>query len=74
MRLQWLGFEFGVELAAEEEGMAGDFDDLDVSRIGGGSGKSQAAAGEQGFVFAVELVAMAMALADFGLSVGAGGQ
>jgi hypothetical protein len=32
VRLDGLGLEFGVELAAEEEGVGGD---LDVGRVGG---------------------------------------
>jgi len=28
--LEWFGFEFWVELAAEEEGVGGDLDDFDV--------------------------------------------
>jgi hypothetical protein len=40
MRFEGLGLEFGVELAAEEEGVAGDFYYLDVGGIGGGSGDS----------------------------------
>ena len=75
VRLEGLGLELGVELAAEEVGVAGDFDDLDVGLVGSGAAEAQAAAGEQGFVLAVELVAVAVALADFGCAaVGAGGE
>ena len=75
MRLEGLGFEFGMELAAEEVGVAGNLDDLDVGRVGRGAADAQAGAGEQRFVLAVELVAVAVALADFGCpAVGAGGQ
>ena len=70
--LQRLGLEFGMKLAAEEERVIGDFYDLDIGCIGGGSGEAKSAAGEEGFVFAVELVAMAMALADLSLGVGFG--
>ena len=48
VRLERLGFELGVELAAEEEGVAGDLDDLDVGGVGGGAGEAQAGAGEDG--------------------------
>ena len=65
MRLERLGLEFGMELAAEEEGMVGNLDDLDVGAVGRGAGDAHAGAGEQRFVFAVEFVAMAVALADF---------
>ena len=60
--LERLGFEFGVELAAEEEGVVGDLDDLDVGGVGGGSGDAEACAGEDGFVLAVELVTVAVTL------------
>ena len=63
--LERLGFEFGVELAAEEEGVGGDFYDFDVGGVGGGAGDAQAGAGEDGFVLAVEFVAVAVAFGDF---------
>jgi hypothetical protein len=47
MRLQGLGLELGMELAAEEERMAGNLDDLDISRVGSGAADAQAAAGQQ---------------------------
>ena len=73
--LEGLGFEFGVELAAEEVGMAGDLDDLDVGLVGRGARDAQAGAGEQGFVLAVELVAVTVALADLRCpAVGAAGE
>src|SRR3982751_5635241 len=46
VRLQRLGFELGMELAAQEEGVAGDLDDLDVGGVGGGSGQAKACSGE----------------------------
>jgi hypothetical protein len=42
------GVEFGVELPAEEEGVAGDFYYFYVDGVGG--------SGEEGFVFAFEFV------------------
>ena len=51
-------------------GWSGNLDDLDVSPIGRGAGDSQSAAGQRHFILAVEFVAMAVALADFRLSVG----
>ena len=36
--LQRLGFEFGVELAGEEEGVRRNLDDFDVGGVGCGSG------------------------------------
>src|SRR5271167_1216443 len=55
--LEGLGFELGVELAADEEWVGGDLDDFDVSGVGGCAGEAEAAAGEDGLVLAVELVA-----------------
>ena len=72
--LQRLGLEFGVELAGEEEGVGGNLDDLDVGGVGGGAGEAEAGAGEDGFVLAVELVAMAVALGDLGCAIGLGGE
>src|SRR5712672_3569389 len=71
MRLQWLRFEFWMELAADEERVIRDLDHLDVRAVRCRAGDAQAAAGEHGFVFAVEFVAMAMALADFKIAVDA---
>ena len=62
MRLQWLRFELGMELAAEEEGVTGDLHDFDVGGVGRGSGDAKAGSGEERFVLAVELVAVTMAL------------
>src|SRR5579884_964706 len=62
---QRLGFKFRMELAAQEEGMSGDFDNLHISGIGSGAGDAQAASGQERLIFTVELIAMAMALADF---------
>ena len=74
MRLQRLRLEFGMELAAEEEWMVGNLDDLDVGSVGCGAGDAQAAGGKGLLVFAVELVAMAVALADLGFAVRLMGQ
>ena len=62
--LQRLGLEFGVELAAQEEGMCWNFNDFDVGGVWSGAGDAQASAGEDGLVLAVELVAVAMAFDD----------
>ena len=50
--LERLRFELWVELAAEEVGMVGDLDDLNVSLVGRCAGDAQAGAGKQRFVFA----------------------
>jgi hypothetical protein len=65
MRLQRLGFEFRMELAAQEKWVAGYLDDLHIRCVGRGAAQAQAATGEQRFIFAIEFVAVAMALADF---------
>jgi len=56
MRLEGLGLEFGVELAAQEPRVIGSFDDFDVGSVGRGAGDVEAGAGQQRFVFAVEFV------------------
>ena len=71
MRLKRFGFEFGMELAAEEEGMLGDLHDFHVGPVRGCAGELQSSASEDGFVFAVEFIAVAVALADLCGSVGA---
>ena len=45
MRLEGLGLEFGVELAAEEPGVIGGFDDFDVIFVGGAAGDAEAGVG-----------------------------
>ena len=70
MRLQRLRLEFGMELAAQEERVVGNLDDLDVGPIGGRAADAQSAGGQRALVLAIELVAMAMALADLVLAVG----
>src|SRR5437763_7704345 len=42
MRLHRLGFELGMELAAQEPGVVGDLADLDVGAVGGLAGETQA--------------------------------
>src|ERR1700722_17263528 len=69
MRLQRLRFEFGMELASDEEWMAGNFDDLDVSSIRRRAGNLEAAGRHRLFILAVELITMPVALADFGLAI-----
>src|SRR5450759_3070463 len=70
VRLQRLGFELGVELAAEIPRMVGEFADLDVGIVGRLAGDLEARRLQALFVFAIELVAVAMALVDFARAVG----
>src|SRR5438067_1994241 len=64
MRLQRFGLELGMELAAQEIRMIGNLHDLHVCTVRRGAGDAQPAAGEHRFILAVELIAMAMALAN----------
>src|SRR5260370_20313387 len=74
MGLQRLGLEFRMKLAAQEEGMCWNFNDFDVGGVGGGAGDAEASAGEDGFVLAVELVAVAVAFAYLCDPVGLSGE
>src|SRR6185437_10612543 len=69
MRLKRLRFELGMELATEKKWVAGNLHNLDVGRVRSCSRDAQARPGQDRFILAIELVAMAMALADLCLSV-----
>src|SRR5271165_1200858 len=69
MRLQRFGLELGMELAAQEVGMVGDLHDFDVRAVGRCAADAQPAGGYHAFILAIELVAMAMPLADLVLPV-----
>src|SRR6266849_3803499 len=69
VRLQRLGFEFRMKLAAEEPGMLGRLDDLDVIFVRGAYGNAQARADKRLLVITIKFVTVAVALADFKLSV-----
>src|ERR1700733_8672828 len=70
VRGERLGFEFGVELAADEPRMVGHLDDFDVGAVRRAAGDFETSGIERRFVFAVEFVAMAVALGDFQRAVG----
>src|SRR5690348_202090 len=74
MRLHGLGFELGVELAAQIPRVIGNLADFDVGAVRGLAGDAKPGGLETVFVFAVELVAMAVALVDFARPVGAAGE
>ncbi len=74
VRFHWLRFEFRVELAAEEPGVARDLADFDVGTIGRFAGDAEAIVFEDLLVFAVEFVAVAVAFADGGFPVGLTGE
>jgi len=69
-----LGLELRVELTAEEPGMIRRFDDFHVMAVGRSPSDFQAGADQGRLVIAIELVAMAVALADVELAVGAMGE
>src|SRR5215831_19264840 len=60
-----------MELAANEVGMIGNLDDLDVGGVGCRATYLEAATREERLVFPVELVTMTVALADFAGAVDA---
>jgi hypothetical protein len=45
MRFEGLGFEFGVELAAEEPRVVRGFDDFDVVVVGSAAGDTESGGG-----------------------------
>ena len=69
MGLERLGFEFGVELAAEKPGVVRHFHNFNVVFVGSASGNSEASGDEGFFKFAIKFVTVAVAFADFGLAV-----
>src|SRR5450759_3008366 len=69
MRLHGLGFELGMELAAEIPRMVADLADLDVGTVGRLAGDLEARRLQAVFVFPIELVAVAMAFVDFARAV-----
>src|SRR5436305_11623288 len=64
MRLQRFRFELGMKLAAEIPRMVCDLADLDVGAVGRLAGDPQARSRQDRLKFAIELEAMAMALAN----------
>src|SRR5215470_19743490 len=72
MRFERLGLEFRMELAAEEPGMLGGFDDLDVVLVGRAPGNLESGRNQGLFMLAVEFIAVAVPLADLELAVGLG--
>src|ERR1700722_7517749 len=69
MRLQRLRFEFGMKLAAQIPGMIFQFANFDVHTVRSLARQSQSMLLQHCFIFAIELVTMTMALADFRLAV-----
>src|SRR5580704_4109961 len=65
MRSERLRFEFRMKLAANEPGVIGHFDNLDIHVIGRPARDPEAGARERLLILAIKFVAMAMALGDF---------
>src|SRR6188508_3705638 len=74
MRAMRPALELGVELARDEIGMVGDLDDLHQASIRRGAADKQSRALEALAILVVHFPAVAMALADFVLTVELGGQ
>src|ERR1700691_2317982 len=72
VRLEGLALQLGMELNADEPGMVGEFDDLGQRAVGRHAGKPHSGLFQPGFVVDVDLVAVAVALADLGLAVDLG--
>src|SRR3989338_4449894 len=73
MRVIGLGTKFGVKLASNEPGMVHELDDLDKPPVGARSRDDHPACFHFGFVFIIELIAMAVALVDGVSAIGAVG-
>src|SRR5579872_5485466 len=69
MRLQGLGLELRMELAAQEIWVPGYLYHLHVGAVRGRTRDAQPGGGQRPFILAVELVAVAVALADFELPI-----
>src|SRR5271157_438696 len=74
MRLHGLGLELGMELAAEIPRMIGDLADFDVGLVGRLAGDPQSRGFQPFFIFAIELIAVAVALVDLAHAIGAVGE
>ena len=69
MRLERLGFKLRMKLTPKKPGVIGKFHDLSEVLVRGVSGKLQTVAGENFFILAVKLIAVAMTLRNFPLSI-----
>ena len=69
MRGERLGLELGVELDADEPGVLGHLDDLGQATVRRHAGEAQARGAQPVDVVDVDLVAVAVALADLTLAV-----
>src|ERR1019366_9331509 len=74
MRFHRFGLELGMELAAEEPGMIGDFADLHVGSVGRLAGDTKSRGLQRFLVLAVEFEAVAVTLADLARSVSLPGE
>src|SRR6202521_2113818 len=69
MRSQWLRFELGVKLAADEPGVSRDFHDFDVDAVRSAAGDAESSARERVFIFAIKLIAVTVTLGDIGAAI-----
>src|SRR5215471_13537999 len=74
MRLQRLRLKFWMELAAYEVWMVGNLNDFNISSVRGCAADLQTSAGEDGLIFPVEFVTVAVALTDLCSAVDVGRQ
>src|SRR6516162_8182580 len=70
MRLEWLRFEFGVELTPQEVWVPRYLNDLNVGSVWSGTSDSQSSSSQNALVLSIELVTVPVALADLTLPVG----
>src|SRR5712675_1839781 len=69
MRLEGFRFELGMKLHADKPRVIGEFDDFRQHAVGRHSGKPQSGRFERLFIADINLIAMAMPLADTGGAV-----
>ncbi len=69
-----LDLNSGWNWQPRNQGWFGRFDDFHVLAVGSAAGDAEAGVGQSFFVFAIEFVAMAVALADFGFAIGFEGE
>jgi hypothetical protein len=71
MRRERLRFEFRMKLNANEPGMIFQLDDFNVNAVWSLTSYFESGVDQSGFVVAIEFIAVAMALGNFELAIGA---
>src|SRR6516165_2432078 len=69
MRFKWLRLEFRMKLTTEKKRVGRYLNDLNVCSVWSGAGNPKPASGQNALVFAIELVPMAVPLADLSLTI-----